>query len=304
MKSVGFARIMFRALVYCAFAYLAAVITGAVVAGALGSEQPLSAALAADVAATLVVFAFSVALNNSSMYDPYWSVAPPLLGAYYLQLPAAPEPGARSMLVLALVTLWGVRLTYNFLRGWKGLAHEDFRYVDLRRKTGRAYWLVSLLGLHLMPTCLVFAGCLPLYAAFATRGAPLNAVDACAAVVTLGAIVLEAVADAQLRQFRARAGARPDEILATGVWAWSRHPNYLGEMLFWWGLYLFALAAGPEHAWTGVGALSITLLFRFVSLRLLETRMLERRPAYAERIRTVPAFLPFPRLRRGSTRLG
>jgi steroid 5-alpha reductase family enzyme len=285
-----------HALGSCALTYAAALIAGWAVARGLAApgEHPLWVALAADLAATLTVFAFSVGFDNSSLYDPYWSVAPPVLGVYFaLQPIAASANGARQSLVLALVAAWSIRLTYNFLRGWGGLRHEDWRYVDIRRKTGRAYWLVSLLGIHLLPTLFVFAGCLPLYAALALGPKPLNAFDGIAAGVTVLAIAFEATADAQLRRFRTKPDRQRDEILATGLWAWSRHPNYFGEMLFWWGLFGFAVASGPDQAWTGLGALAITLLFRFVSLRLIETRMLERRPSYAEHVRKLPAFVPW-----------
>jgi steroid 5-alpha reductase family enzyme len=282
---------MLRALVYCSFAYLLALSAALAVGSLIPSDvSPLWTALLADVVATLVVFGFSVWLNNSSMYDPYWSVAPLPLGVYF----ALPDGlSARALLVLFGITVWGARLTYNFFRGWHGLAHEDWRYVRIRQKTGRAYWLVSLLGIHLFPTLMVFAGCLPLYAAFAPGARSLNLIDLLACVVTAAAIAIEAIADAQLRRFRLRADRQPDEIMAEGLWARSRHPNYFGEMLFWWGLWLFAVAAGPGNLWTGVGALAITLMFRLVSLRLLETRMLERRPAYAARIRGLPAFVPY-----------
>jgi steroid 5-alpha reductase family enzyme len=288
---------MARSLFFCVAAYAAALLAAVALGDSLRELHPLLVALAAAVAATLVVFAFSVALDNSSMYDPYWSVAPLPIALYFALQPRRSfgEIDARAWLLLALVGVWAVRLTYNFWRGWRGLAHEDWRYVDIRNQTGRAYWLVSLLGIHGFPTLMVFGGCLPLYAALAPGARPLNFVDAIATAVTLLAIAIEAVADAQLRRFRLRRDRAPDEILDQGLWAWSRHPNYFGEMAFWWGLWLFAIAAGPGNAWTGAGALAITLMFHLVSLRLLETRMLERRPAYAERVRSVRAFLPFPR---------
>ena len=282
---------MLRALVYCSIAYVVALLIAVAVASVLPSGfHPVWVALIADVVATVVVFGFSVWLDNSSMYDPYWSVAPLPLGVYF-----AWQEGlsVRAVLVLAGVAVWGARLTYNFFRGWRGLEHEDWRYVRIRQKTGRAYWLVSLLGIHVFPTLMVFGGCLPLYAALGPGARPLNLLDLAACVVTAAAIAIEAIADAQLRRFRLRGDRQPDEIMAEGLWARSRHPNYFGEMLFWWGLWLFAVAAGPQHAWTGVGALAITLMFRLVSLRLLETRMLERRPAYAARIRSLPAFVPY-----------
>lgn len=288
-----------RSLFYCVLAYVVALAAAVAVAAAVRGLHPLGVALAADLTATLIVFGFSVAFDNSSFYDPYWSVAPVPLGVYFALQPmaagVAPASTARTVIVLLLVSLWGVRLTYNFLRGWQGLEHEDWRYVDLRNKTGRAYWLVSLLGIHVFPTLIVFAGCLPVYAALAAGARPLNWIDTLACGVTLLAIAIEAIADAQLRRFKLRTDRRSEAILDTGLWAWSRHPNYFGEMLFWWGLWLFAPASGPGHAWTVAGAVAITLMFHVVSLRLLETRMLERRPAYAEHVRNLPAFVPYRR---------
>ncbi len=295
---------MARSLFYCGFAYAVAFAAAVATAVLLEGAHPLWIALAADVVATRVVFGFSLACDTSSVYDPYWSVAPVPLAIYFALQPlaAAALDTGRAALVLVLVSAWAVRLTYNFLRGWGGLDHEDWRYVDIREKTGRAYWPVSLLGIHLFPTLMVFAGCLPIYAAFTSGTRPLNLLDALAAAVTIAAIAIEAIADAQLRRFRLRTDRRPHEILDSGLWAWSRHPNYFGEMLFWWGLWLFALAAGPGNAWTVAGAAAITLMFHVVSLRLLEARMLERRPHYAAHVRSVPAFVPYrwPRKQRAA----
>jgi steroid 5-alpha reductase family enzyme len=287
---------MARSRFWCALAYVAALAFAVAVGLGMSGSQPLRVAFAADLAATLVVFAFSVALDNSSMYDPYWSVAPLPIGLYFAlhSERAFVLMNRRGVLVLVLVAVWGVRLTFNFLRGWRGLEHEDWRYVDMRRKTGRAYWLVSLLGIHLFPTLLVFAGCLPMYAVMAPDALSLQWRDALAFAVTVIAIAIETIADAQLRRFKLRTDRQPGEIYERGLWAWSRHPNYFGEMLFWWGLWLFAVAAGPGHAWTAVGAIAITLLFHLVSIRLLEKRMRDR-PGYAERMRTVPMFVPYRR---------
>ena len=86
----------------------------------------------------------------------------------------------------------------------------------------------------------------------------------------------------------------PGEFLRSGLWAWCRHPNYLGGILFWWGLLAFSLAAGVFSWWTAVGAIAITVMFRVVSLPMIERRMIERRPAYAEHARQTSALLPRP----------
>lgn len=268
---------------------------GFALARALPGTSPLwQVVAAADVAATVVVFAFSVVLDNSSVYDAYWSVAPMVIAPALAVVGAA--PAARKAIVVALVLLWGARLTYNWARGWQGLAHEDWRYVDLRR-LGRAYWVVSFVGLHMMPTLLVFAGCLSLFPALVTGTAPLGPLDAAAFAVTLGAIALEGVADQQLRAFRL-SGPSPGAILESGVWSWCRHPNYLGEIGLWWGLYLFALAADRSAWWCFAGPLAITLLFSFVSVPLLDKRSLARRPAYAEHMARLPGLFPWARRRR------
>jgi len=185
-----------------------------------------------------------------------------------------------------------VRLTWNWARGWTGLGHEDWRYVDFRRKSGRAYWAVSFAGIHLFPTLQVFAACLPIYPALVSPR-PLGWLDAVAALVTLMGIAFELVADNQLRRF-VRAQPSRDQILDTGIWAWSRHPNYFGEISFWWGVWLFAVAGGAGWWWTALGPLAITLMFVFASLPMIETRMAERRAGWAEHVRRVPLLVPRP----------
>jgi steroid 5-alpha reductase family enzyme len=285
---------MARARSLVALAYVVALAVALVVGSRAPVQHPIAVALWADVAATLAVFGFSFASRNSSFYDPYWSVAPLPIALYWAQRPefAGVNP-IRLVVVLALVALWGARLTWNWGRGWRGLAHEDWRYRDLAAKSGRAYWLVSLGGIHLMPTLWVFLGLLPVYVCMAAGREPFGYLDLAAFAVTLGSIWLEARADKELKRYR-DAGPAPQDFLRSGVWSWSRHPNYCGEMGFWWGLWLFALAADPARWWTAIGPLGITLMFCFVSLPMIETRMRERRPAYAEYAESSSLVLPRP----------
>jgi steroid 5-alpha reductase family enzyme len=264
----------------------------------LAAEQagwpPLTAFAVADGAATVAVFAFSFFYRNSSLYDPFWSVVPPLAALYFVLRPGVESvDGLRALVVGALVLAWAARLTWNWARGWHGLGHEDWRYQRLQQQTGRAYWLVSFFGIHLLPTIWVFLGCLSLYPALALGARPFGLLDAAAALVTGGAIWIEKRADDELLRFR-RGGHGAHAILDTGLWAWSRHPNYFGEMGFWWGLWLFGLAADPSWWWTIVGPVSITLMFRFVSLPMIETRMQERRPGWPEYAKRAPLVIPRP----------
>jgi steroid 5-alpha reductase family enzyme len=284
-----------KARLWVVVAYVIALIAGGAATAFVPIDNPYWRAAIGDLLATVIIFAFSVGFDNSSFYDPYWSVIPPALGAWWaLQPSAASAPFARQVLVLALVTWWGVRLSYNWGRHWRGLDHEDWRYVDFRRKCGRAYWLVSFGGIHLFPTVQVFASCAGLFAAM-TSSAPLGVLDAVAAIVTAAAISIEMIADRQLHDF-ASSDKKPQDILASGLWSWSRHPNYFGEVSFWWGLCLFGVAAtlpAPPW-WLLVGPSAMTAMFFFVSIPLIDERMLKKRPHYAEQIKRVSRLIPWP----------
>jgi steroid 5-alpha reductase family enzyme len=286
-----------RGLAWIAVAYLAAAVAALVAAAMLPGRSPLLVAGVADVVATVVVFAFSLWLGNSSAYDPYWSVAPIPIVVYWSLVPgAATASGARQALVVALVTAWGIRLTANWVARWHGLSDEDFRYREIRAKTGKLYWPASFFSIHLMPTAWVFLGLLPTYPALALPGRPLGVLDLLATLVTASAIAVEAVSDLQLRRFMS-SRRDPEAVLDQGLWSLSRHPNYFGEVLFWWGLWLFGLAASPSWAWTAVGPISITLLFALVSVPWMDRRMLSRHPSWAGHMGATSAIVPWPRRR-------
>jgi steroid 5-alpha reductase family enzyme len=248
--------------------------------------------LMADIVATIVVFIFSVIINNSSVYDPYWSVAPPFIAIYLMKL--FPEGNqVRQFVIVLLVLFWSIRLTVNWLRGWQGFAHQDWRYTSIAEKTGIFYWPVSFLGIHLMPTIFVFLGCLPLWFSLSST-APFALLDFLAAIFTFLAILIEWIADEQLIKFR-RNNVR-NTFIRSGIWNYSRHPNYLGEISFWGGLFLFAVSSNGITAftgyWTGIGLVSMILLFNFISIPLMEKRNISRKAGYAEYIKNVPALLP------------
>jgi steroid 5-alpha reductase family enzyme len=139
----------------------------------------------------------------------------------------------------------------------------------------------------------VFLGSLPIYAVMTRGQAALGGFDLLAAAVTLGAILIETFADLQLHAFTRR--REPGRMLDSGLWSWSRHPNYFGELGFWWGLMLFGLAAAPgQWPWIIPGALAMTAMFLFVSIPLMDQRSLERRPGYGAYMRRVSRLVPLP----------
>jgi steroid 5-alpha reductase family enzyme len=271
------------------FAYLVALAAALWVLPFLGAWRPLSIVIAADVVATLVIFFFSMRWNNGSVYDPYWSVVPPLIALFWIGAAEEAVP-LRQLVVTVLVFAWGIRLTFNWVRGWPGLHHEDWRYVDLYVKAPLPKWATSLFGIHLFPTVIVLLGCLPLIPALASGRAVWGLLDSLALLVTAGAILIETLADEQLRRFSRT--KQPGDIIDEGLWAGSRHPNYFGEMSFWWGLFLFGFSANTSYWWTIIGPISMTVMFHLASIPMLDQRSLQRRPGYAEHVRRVNAVLP------------
>ncbi len=249
--------------------------------------------LIADLLATLVIFAASRMHKNSSFYDAYWSVLPPLLAFYWWSEAAPGVDDTRSWLVLGVIVLWAVRLTGNWAYAFPGLHHEDWRYGPLREKGGKAEALVDLMAIHVFPTLQVFLGMLPVYVALTFTGEDLSWIDLVATAVGVGAVVLAYAADLQMYRFAAT--RQPGEAMDRGLWAWSRHPNYFGEFSFWLALALFGLAASPADAWwVFVGAVAMLAMFLGASIPMMEQRSLERRPSYQSVIDRVPMFVPRP----------
>ena len=284
---------------WCAYITALAVITAAALALEPPSSlrrRPLLRGLGFDVAATLIIYAFSLFADNSSVYDPYWCVLPLWLLAYWRH--EASSDSARALIVMNLVWAWAIRFFIGYpWEGWtRGLAHEDWRYADLRKKLGKkGYWPFSLSSLHLTPTLLVFGALVPAGAVVLQDAAPpLNVGDLVACVVTLAFLVLEAVSDETLRRHRA-SGAKTTCV--RGPWAYSRHPNYLGECGFWTGIYLFARAAGIGDLSYAVGPVALWLFFRFASAPLMEERSSARRADF-DRVSPSAILVPLPFLSR------
>ncbi|MBL4587122.1 MAG: DUF1295 domain-containing protein, partial [Flavobacteriales bacterium] len=210
----------------------------------------------ADLAATAFVFLTSIIFNNSSMYDPYWSVKPMIIVCGYALLFGL--NGVGGFAIFGMMLLYGFRLTSNFYRDWPGLKHEDWRYRDLRVKFPKAYWLVSFLGIHLFPSAMVYLACVPIYFVM-KESAQIGVIGVVGICLILTAIIIAFVADEQMRSFRKNASNKAMN-MKVGLWKHSRHPNYLGELLTWWGIWLMAMDQNTSLWWTGIGALSITLM--------------------------------------------
>ena len=228
----------------------------------------------ADVAATIVVFLFSLILKNASVYDPYWSVQPPVILCVALIRCGTSLLGT---LIFAVVLFWGIRLTANWAYTFKGLEHQDWRYSMLRDKTKKIYPLINFLGIHLFPTIVVYLCILPAVAVIYTQ-ATFRPLCAIFLLLSFTATVCQGIADTQMHIFRRKGTGG---FIRTGLWKHSRHPNYACEILMWWGVALTGVAAMPERWMLCAGAVVNTLMFFFVSIPMADKRQ-SRKPGFEE----------------------
>lgn len=284
---------MVKAFLLVVVAYVVAGIAAVGTGIWFSAQPPIAIVGLADLAATLVVFIFSMVTRNSSMYDPYWSVVPVPIALFWLLRPGSDGfANPRHVLIFSLLCIWGLRLTANWAIHWHGLSHEDWRYRDIHKQTGFFYWPVSFLSIHLLPTIMVFLGCLALWPTLSDHNTQLTWLDGVATLVTVAAVLIEGTADLQMWRFRSRPGAE-QQVIPPGLWSVSRHPNYFGEVLFWWGLYLFVPLAYAHFWWTIIGPVAISLLFLGISIPLMERHLLAGHPTYAEYQRHVSVFFPW-----------
>ncbi len=263
------------------------------------SAHPLAVTALLLAGAMVALWLLSLPLRNASIIDACWGAAFAVAGWGAALAGGVPLGSPRTALALALVTLWAARLSLHLLARNAGHG-EDPRYAAMRRGHGARFWWVSLFTVFLLQAALAWAISLPVQLAV-LRGGPLGWLDGVAVGVWLTGFVFETVGDLQLTRFRADPGNR-GRALDTGLWRYTRHPNYFGDALLWWGFGLLGVAAGAP--WTLFApALMTFLLVKVSGVALLEKDIAERRPAYRDYLARTSAFIPWwPRPARSASR--
>jgi len=278
-------------LFICLFAYIVSIAAAWYSTSFFNPENSsLIVALVADIVATVVIYFIGVIFKNASLYDPYWSVAPPVIIGYWM-VQARHDFSIVSVLIFLVTLLWSIRLTLNWARGWQGLGHEDWRYTKLRNDNPGIYPFVNLAGIHLFPTLMVFICLIPAWYTIMKAEAGLNITMLAGAILSIAGTVISLIADEQLRAFRKSSIEQAS--METGLWKYSRHPNYLGEILFWLGIWVIAMGVDLNLWWTVFGWIMLTLMFVFISIPMMEKRSLAKRADYANLIRRIPMLFPF-----------
>ncbi len=248
--------------------------------------------LAAAVSAVLVIGCWLVSLikRDASIIDPLWSLIFVAI-AWSLWGFSDDVDGDRAALMLVMVTLWGLRLSAHLtIRKWG--EPEDFRYQAFRARW-QPFWLMSLPVVFLLQGVLALMVSLPLQAVLSdTDPSGLGWLDWIGVMVWALGLIFESVGDEQLRRFKADAANR-GKVMDQGLWRYTRHPNYFGDSVVWWGIWLVAAAAGAW--WSVIGPVLMTyLLIRVSGVAMLERKIDKRRPGYDDYKSRTSAFVPRP----------
>ncbi len=262
--------------------------------------DPLLFAASACAVLAAACWLASVLTGNYSQVDRLWSLAPPLYACHFAARAGFADP--RLDVIALLVLLWGARLTYNFARkGGYRRRSEDYRWPELRQRLGPVrFQLLNATFVAPYQNLLLLLIVLPAYVAWQARGTPLHALDTAAASAFVVFLLGETVADQQQWRFQSAKhakkadGERIDaEFLTTGLFRYSRHPNFFCEQAMWWTIYVFSIAAsGRWLNWSIVGAILLTLLFQG-STQFTEQLTLRKYPAYRAYQRTTSRLIPW-----------
>lgn len=252
--------------------------------------------VAVDLAMMLALCAVAARIGDVSFIDAVWGAGMVVLAlASWLQVPG---PSQRASLLLAMTALWGARLGWHLYTRWR--AHgEDPRYARMlgkAREQGR-YGSAAFKVVFGPQAVLLFLVCLPAQLGILASAAPapLGRLGWAGAALWLTGLLFESIGDAQLKAFRADPASK-GQVLDTGLWRYTRHPNYFGDACVWWGIWLVAAEAGQ---WTALASLIGPLFLTYTLTRwsgkpLLEKGLVKNRPGYADYVARTSGFIPWP----------
>jgi steroid 5-alpha reductase family enzyme len=244
--------------------------------------------LAFVAGSALVLWLISLKTRDVSIIDIFW--APGIAAVVDIAALLSDASGPRASAALFLVNLWAVRLAAHIFARHDG---EDHRYAAMRHKFGARWWWWSLVQVFLLQAILMWFIAAPLVAVMLSSRAPMGVLDYLGVGIAAAGFLFEALADVQLARFRLDPRNK-GKVMDRGLWRWSRHPNYFGESVMWWGFFLLGFSAAGAW-WLILSPLVVTLLLLQVSgVTLMEDKIEDRRPAYADYKRRVSAFVPWP----------
>lgn len=235
-------------------------------------------------------FVISLIKKRNDVADIAWGLGFMLMA--WLSFFYSENSGPRGLIVAVLVSIWGFRLAWHIYSRNKNKT-EDYRYLAWRKEWGRLFYLKSYLQVYLLQGFFLFLIAIPIMTFNKNNGLSLGLVDLIGLLVWVIGFYFEARGDAELAYF-VKNPKNKGKIIQSGLWAYSRHPNYFGEVTLWWGIFIISLGSGPFY-YMLIGPLTITFLIFFVSgIPMLEKKYLNN-PVFEEYKKRTSVFLPLPR---------
>ena len=242
-----------------------------------------------DVISTIVIWFIGVLINTASIYDPYWSVQTPII--IICLLIKYQNLNVGNLIYLELILFWGIRLTYNYTKTFHDISYIDWRYKQIKEKTGKLYQVVNLLGICLVPTIIVYAASIPSFL-FVIDNLKFEYIQIIGYVVILISVFIEMKADIDLHEFKKIRNDR-NEIIRIGLWKYSRHPNYFGEICFWYGVAMVYVFCDFTKNWYYIfGAVLDNALFLGISIPLAEKNLRTYKEGYDEYKKNTSMLIP------------
>jgi len=280
----------YPSMLFILFIYMIVVIIGIITFRLLPFDSVLLNVFLADVVATFFIWVIGLLLKNASLYDPYWSVAPPVIFILVMNYQGYAWNTVATLAMIGL-SIWSIRLTLNWAKGWVGFQEQDWRYTMIQKRAPKIYLISNLFGIHLMPTAIVFIQLLTIDKLFTSAVSSYVVVFIGFIIMILSALT-QYISDEQMRAFKQRTKGQK-LCIEEGLWKYSRHPNYFGEIMVWWGLYIIYFGVTFTINLYIFAPILMTSLFVFISIPMMEKKILLTRPMYKEYQERVSMLIPF-----------
>ena len=223
-----------------------------------------------NVISTIVIWFIGVLLDTASIYDAYWSVQTPFI--YICLLIKFKNINIGNFVYLELILFWAIRLTYNYTKTFNNISYIDWRYKQIKEKTGKFYQIVNLIGICMMPTIIVYLASIPSFL-FIINDYKFKWIQLIGYAIMLISTFIEMKADIDIHEFKKIRRDRK-EIINIGLWKYSRHPNYFGEICFWYGVaFSYIFCDFKNDCYYIFGAVINNALFLFISIPLAEKKL-------------------------------
>ena len=242
-----------------------------------------------NVISTIGIWLVGVFLDTASTYDAYWSVQTPFI--YICLLVKFKNLNVGNLIFLELILFWSIRLTYNYTKTFNDITYVDWRYKQIKENTGKFYQIVNLIGICLVPTIIVYAASIPSFL-FIMENYNFEYIQIIGFFIMFISTFIEMKADIDIHKFKKIRKDRK-EIINIGLWKYSRHPNYFGEICFWYGVAFSFIFCDFKNNWISIiGAILNNALFLFISIPLAEKNLRKYKEGFDEYKRNTSMLIP------------